>query len=118
MDLRLPLLADANLHIGIAEEAISESPPAYVTARSELEKAEAALEKLRADYLDLAANEQSLTAAMAKPLSARALRVLQLLPAPVAVSEGEAEFDPDEEIDPEDELLNPDQSEPESAAGV
>ena len=44
MDLRLPLLADVNLHLGVAEEALLEKD--YLLARSQLEKAEESLAEI------------------------------------------------------------------------
>lgn len=73
MDLRLPLLADANLHLGVAEEALADGSDQ--AARSELEKAQAALAELRAIWPDLEEGEQGLLAALASPLSERAGRL-------------------------------------------
>jgi hypothetical protein len=98
MDLRLPLLADANLHLGVAEEAIQEK--AWITAQHELEKAETALDELRLLWPDLADSERGLLAAMAKPLRARADALDARLPKMTPVAKTEAEEDPEQEIEP------------------
>jgi hypothetical protein len=99
MDLRLPLLADANLHLGIAEEAADEH--AWLTTRNELDKAETALDELRALWPEMGQTEQGLLAAIAKPLRLRADQVASRLPTTVIVSDGSAEHDPDEDVEPE-----------------
>lgn len=102
MDLRLPLLADINLHLGVAEDMLAEDPPAYTSARTELEKAQAALDELRGIWPEMDESEQGLMVAMAKPLAARAKRLEASLPKPTAVSEGTPVDDPDQENEPED----------------
>lgn len=99
MDLRLPLLADANLHLGVAEEAVSEN--AWVTARQELDKAEAALDELRSQWPQMQEDEKGLLSQMAAPLTARAESLKSRLPQLNAVSEGEAVFDPEQEEEPQ-----------------
>jgi hypothetical protein len=98
MDLRLPLLADANLHLGVAEEALAEG--ATQTARSELEKAQAALDELRGIWPELDDSEQGLLQAMAKPLADRARAVEGALPRVQVVSTGKPEADPEQELEP------------------
>lgn len=100
MDLRLPLLADANLHLGVAEEALTED--AHQTARAELEKAEAALDELRAIWPGLDDCEQGLLQAMARPLSLRARAVAERLPEARVVSSIDPVEDPDQETDPDE----------------
>jgi hypothetical protein len=100
MDLRLPLLADANLHLGVAEEALAEE--ALQTARSELEKAQAALDELRAIWPELDDSEQGLLQAMAKPLAQRAQAIEASLPRVQVVSSGRPESDPEEELEPDE----------------
>lgn len=100
MELPLPLLADINLHVGIAEDACDEGK--YATARNNLEKAEESFEELRGYWPDLGISERGLLAAMVKPLRARYESVLAHTPAPVSVSQGEAEADAEEENEPVD----------------
>lgn len=64
MDLRLPLLADINLHLGVAEEAILEGD--FLLARLQLEKAEESFAEL-----DMNAPE-ALFQALLLPLEERA----------------------------------------------
>lgn len=92
MDLRLPLLADANLHLGIALEAIEED--ALLVAGAELEKADEALEQLRA----IPASD-GLFAAMLLPLEEKRAKVAELV-APSRLEEVEAEIDPEQEEPP------------------
>jgi hypothetical protein len=100
MDLRLPLLADANLHLGVAEEAMAED--AHQTARSELEKAEAALDELREIWPGLDDSEQGLLQAMARPLSLRARAIASSLPRVDVVSSTEPVDDPEQDLDPDE----------------
>lgn len=100
MDLRLPLLADANLHLGIAEEAANEA--AWTTATYELEKAEEALTELREYWSEMDEKGKGLLAQLAKPLGIRAKELNARLPKLTAVSEGEAVLDDEQEMEPDD----------------
>lgn len=93
MDLRLPLLADANLHLGIAEEAIAEG--SLLLAQSELEKADEAFEKLRE------LPDEGLFAAMLAPLEKKREKVAASVLRP-RLEDGEPEVDPEQEEEPED----------------
>lgn len=64
MDLRLPLLADINLHLGVAEEAIAEED--FLLARIQLEKAEESFSELDID------SPEALFQALLSPLQERA----------------------------------------------
>lgn len=100
MDLRLPLLADANLHLGVAEEALAED--AHQTARTELEKAEAALDELRAIWPELDSSEQGLLQAMARPLSLRAREISRSLPQVQVISSAQPVEDPEQDQEPDE----------------
>ena len=65
MDLRLPLLADINLHLGIAEEALAEGD--FLSMRAQLEKAEESLAEI-----EEAGSEEALLRALLLPLEKRA----------------------------------------------
>lgn len=65
MDLRLPLLADINLHLGVAEEALAEGD--FLLMRSQLEKAEESLAEIEAEE-----NDEALLRALLLPLIERA----------------------------------------------
>ena len=64
MDLRLPLLADINLHLGVAEEAIAEGD--LLLARLQLEKAEESFAELNLE------SPEALFQALLSPLQERA----------------------------------------------
>lgn len=64
MDLRLPLLADINLHLGVAEEAILEED--FLLARLQLEKAEESFAELDME------SPEALFQALLGPLQERA----------------------------------------------
>ena len=101
MDLRLPLLADANLHLGIAEEAAGEH--SFMAAANELDKAQIALSQLD-DHISSQSDDQqtpSLMSQMIAPLKAREEALVNLLPS--VVSQGEVVVDPEQESDPEQE---------------
>jgi hypothetical protein len=99
MDLRLPLLASVNLHLGIAEEALLEDAPR--TAASELERAEEDLARLRQISPELDGVARGLLAAMVAPLAERAQRIRSALPAnPHVVALGAAVEDPEQEQEP------------------
>ena len=98
MDLHLPLLADVNFHVGIAEEAVSER--AWGTARNNLEKAEASFEELRQLWPDMRANEQGLLGAMVKPLKTRYDLALAHIPTLAVISQGIVEPDAEEDTPP------------------
>jgi hypothetical protein len=100
MDLHLPLLAEINLHLGVAEEACSEA--AWQTARNQLEKAEASFQELRELWPGMDSTERGLLAAMVKPLKARYDAAEARLPRLAAVSEGTPEPDAELEAAPED----------------
>lgn len=68
MDLRLPLLADINLHLGVAEEAIHEGD--YLLARSQMEKAEESFAELAEGERD-----EALFIALLGPLEERAAAI-------------------------------------------
>lgn len=91
MDLRLPLLADANLHLGIAEEALREG--SLLLARQEMEKAERSL----AELADLP--KEGLLLAMMRPLEDRLASLSEELK-PARFEEGEPEADPEEDVEP------------------
>lgn len=99
MDLRLPLLADANLHLGVAEEAADEE--AWVTAEEEVDKADQALQQLREQWPQMADNERGLLAQMVAPLKHRADSLRERLPKKSVVSQGEKVIDPEQEEEPE-----------------
>lgn len=99
MDLRLPLLADANLHLGVAEEAASES--AWMTAEQELDKAEVALQQLRDQWPEISDNEKGLLSQMVLPLKDRAASLRATLPETSAVSQGDPIIDPEQDQEPE-----------------
>lgn len=84
MDLRLPLLADANLHLGVAEEALAEN--SYLTARREWEKAAVALDELRAERPQ-GGKEEGLFQAMFTPLEERFQKIARSLPQEKVIQE-------------------------------
>jgi hypothetical protein len=98
MDLHLPLLADVNFHVGIAEEACDEG--AWVTARNNLDKAEVSFEELRGYWPDFDATERGLFAAMVAPVRARYEATLRRVPVVAAISQGEPEADAEDETPP------------------
>ena len=100
MDLALPLLADANLHLSAAEELFASGQ--RESARLQLEKAEQALEELREHYRGLDEAGQGLLAQMARPLGKRARELARLLPRTPVVTRVEGSPDPEEELPPEE----------------
>lgn len=64
MDLRLPLLADINLHLGVAEEALAEGD--FLLLRSQLEKAEESFAEIEDGN-----NQEALFQALLQPLRER-----------------------------------------------
>jgi hypothetical protein len=88
MDLRLPLLADANLHLGVAEEALSEG--SLQTARREWEKASLALVELE-KYCPEEKKEKGLFRAMYLPLQRRSDSIKEQLPKEEIIQEIPAE---------------------------
>lgn len=72
MDLRLPLLADVNLHLGVAEEALEEED--YLLLRSQLEKAEESLAEIEEGD-----TSESLMQALLLPLRERAQKLEEAL---------------------------------------
>lgn len=100
MTPHLPLLADANLHLGVAEEARAEG--ALITARNELDKAEQALSELRLLWPEIDNSQQGLLVAIAKPLSDRAKALARTLPRASAVSVGAPVNDPEQDEEPDE----------------
>lgn len=99
MDIHLPLLADINFHVGVAEEACAEG--SWATARTNLEKAEASFAELRTLWPDMDKSEQGLLAAMLKPLKLKYAAAVSKLPQLTVVSQGAAERDAESDIPPE-----------------
>ena len=84
MDLRLPLLADANLHIGVAEEAAAQG--ACLTAREQLDKARLALDDLEKAAGSMDDVQGGLFQQMLRPLQERFALVERSLPRAGAVT--------------------------------
>jgi hypothetical protein len=106
LSLSLPLLADINLHLGIAEDACNEE--AYVTARNNLDKADDAFAELRVAWPGLEDAERGLLAAIVAPLRQRYDQLQARIPVLLAVSDGVAEADDDAEDEEFLALLNED----------
>jgi hypothetical protein len=100
MNLHLPLLADINLHLGVAEEALGEG--AYQTARTNLEQAEGSFEELRRMWPDLDKGERGLLAAIIKPLKAKFDDCESRLPQLEVITQGTVVKDDEEDIEPEE----------------
>lgn len=99
MDLRLPLLADANLHLTVAEEAVDDGN--NTVARNELDKADIALDELRSQWMDMNDDERGLLPAMVQPLKKRAEGIRTRLPQQSVLSQTEAIEDPEQDQEPE-----------------
>jgi len=100
MDLRLPLLADANLHLTVAEEAVADGD--NTVARNELDKADVALDELREQWLKMSDAERGLLPAMVKPLTHRADGIRSRIPKQSVISKAEIVEDPEQDVEPEE----------------
>ena len=100
MDLRLPLLADAQSHLNVAAEAIEER--SMITAAHELERADAALQELRELWPEIKEQERGLLAQMAAPLSKRLAELQKQIPVQHAIAQGQPIEDPEQDLDPEE----------------
>jgi len=100
MDLHLPLLADINFHLGVAEEASKDG--SWSTVSNNLEKAEESFSQLRDIYPSLGKTEKGLMAAIIKPLKARYDEIERRVPKLQVISEGTPEPDAEEDDAPED----------------
>jgi hypothetical protein len=98
MDTHLKLLAEASLHVTAAEEAVAQT--AYQTAREELDRAEEQLDALRAGWPEMSGPERAIVGPTAKSLKERVDAAARRIPKRTTLSEGTAEADPEEEIEP------------------
>jgi hypothetical protein len=98
VDAYLKLLADAGLELTDAEEAAGAGEIGQ--AGDALDRADEALVRLREAWAGMTPPERAIVGRAAAPLRARLDDLRARLPKRVALSEGEPERDPDEEIDP------------------
>ncbi|MCW3049238.1 MAG: hypothetical protein JWO74_3522 [Solirubrobacterales bacterium] len=98
MDAHLKLLADVALHVSAAEEALAEG--ASISAAGELDAADAGLAELRERWPSMPAFERTLVGRTAAPVRQRLDEARARLPRRSALSEGAAEHDAEEEVEP------------------
>jgi hypothetical protein len=98
VDEHLKLLADVGVELSAAEDALDAGDPG--PARGALERAEAGLADLRAQWPDMSAAERTIIGRAAAPQRKRLDAALARLPKRVALAEGTPEHDADEDVDP------------------
>ena len=98
MDAHLKRLADAGLALTEAEEAAGSGELGQ--AADALDRADAILGDLRAEWATMSAAERGVVGPAARELRDRLDRTRARLPPRSALSVGAPERDPDEEIDP------------------
>lgn len=99
MDAHLKLLADASLDVTAAEEALEER--AFHTARELLDQVDVALEELRRSWTEMSPAERGVVTPAAKEIRARLDAAALRVPRVTALSQGAAEVDPEQELEPE-----------------
>lgn len=82
-----------------AEEALEES--AFHTARDHLDKVDVALEELRRRWLKMSEPERAVITPTAKEARARLDAAVKRVPKVSALSEGAAEVDPEQDLEPD-----------------
>lgn len=100
LDIALKTIASTAEHLDYAEEAVVEEN--WTTARIELDEVDIFLEELREIYRQTDSKQQPLLAKLVKPLRSRRDAVENGLPVQSVVSQGQAEQDPEEELEPEE----------------
>lgn len=99
MDVHLKLLADASLEVTAAEEAVAEA--AFQSARDRADAAAGALSALRAAWPAMGAAERAVVGPAAAGVRGRLDAVARGIPRASALSEGPAEVDPEQELEPD-----------------
>jgi hypothetical protein len=99
LDPILKKAAEVTEHLDIAEGGAHERN--WASVRIELDHLDVAFEELRERYRAASGVERPLIAQLVRPLRARYDRVSTQVPPLTIVSEGAAEPDPEEEIEPQ-----------------
>jgi hypothetical protein len=98
VDEHLKLLAEAGLQASAAEEALDDGDPGL--AREPLAAVDDALAELRARWPEMSAAERAVVGPAASELRGRLDAARARLPKQAALSEGQAEHDAEEDVDP------------------
>jgi hypothetical protein len=99
-DATMKKLAPVSEHLSLGEQAADDQE--WATARLELEHVDIGLGEVREAYRDAEAAQRPLIAKLAAPQSKRRDELAARIPALKVVSEGRAEEDPEQEIEPDE----------------